>query len=275
MLAFAPMARVVHAPHLLLHTTPPESVDHKVQERPLKVVVLGALSKIKGADTLEAVASLARQRQVPVEFHLLGYGYRSLKTQPRANLTIHGAYQEQDLPDLLKWLDADMAWFPAQCPETYSYTLSACLAAGLPVMASDLGAFPERLHQRPLSWLVNWQSTPNQWLDQILYAASQLQNPHVLTAIEALPFELSVGRESFDYRKDYLHSLVASVPVSADSLPVLLGQLTQAASKASSGHHSLLLKFVYSLRNHPLLAPLVKRIPTYFQRRLKNHLLNR
>jgi hypothetical protein len=189
-------------------------------------------------------------------------------------LTVHGSYQEQDLPDLLKWLDADMAWFPAQCPETYSYTLSACLAAGLPVMASDLGAFPERLYKRPLSWLVNWQSTPQQWLDQILYAGSQLQNPQVLTATETSPAERQLASEPFDYRADYLSSLVSHEPLPAESLPILLQQLTQATPTAPSGHQSWLLKFFYALRNHPLLAPLVKRIPSHVQRRLKNRILN-
>jgi len=274
MMAFAPTARVVYAPHLLQHTAPGQPVANPANDRPLKVVVLGALSKIKGADTLEAVASMARQQQASVEFHLLGYGYRSLKTQPRANLTIHGSYQEQDLPDLLKWLDADMAWFPAQCPETYSYTLSACLAAGLPVMASDLGAFPERLYKRPLSWLVNWQSTPQQWLDQILYAGSQLQNPQVLTAPETSPAECQLVSDPFDYRADYLSSLVTNEPLPADSLPILCQQLTQATPTAPSGHQSWLLKFFYSLRNHFLLAPLVKRIPSHMQRRLKNRILN-
>jgi glycosyltransferase involved in cell wall biosynthesis len=274
MAGFAPTAHVVYAPHLLLQTAPAQPVANPVNDRPLKVVVLGALSKIKGADTLEAVANMARQQQASVEFHLLGYGYRSLKTQPRANLTVHGSYQEQDLPDLLKWLDADMAWFPAQCPETYSYTLSACLAAGLPVMASDLGAFPERLYKRPLSWLVNWQSTPQQWLDQILYAGSQLQNPQVLTATETSPAERQLASEPFDYRVDYLCSLVSHEPLPADSLSRLVQQLTQATPTAPSGHQSWLLKFFYALRNHPLLAPLVKRIPSHVQRRLKNRILN-
>jgi hypothetical protein len=50
--------------------------------------------------------------------------------------------------------------------------------------------------------------------------------------------------------------------------------LTQATPTAPSGHQSWLLKFFYALRNHPLLAPLVKRIPSHVQRRLKNRILN-
>ena len=49
------------------------------QERPLRVLVLGALSREKGADVLEAVA--AGMAGVPVEFHLLGYAYRALGSQ--------------------------------------------------------------------------------------------------------------------------------------------------------------------------------------------------
>ena len=49
-----------------------------------------ALSTIKGADLLEDVAIAARRQGAPVEFHLIGYGYRALKTQPHAHLTVHG-----------------------------------------------------------------------------------------------------------------------------------------------------------------------------------------
>src|SRR5256885_13889245 len=74
---------------------------------PLKIVVLGAMSAIKGADVLEAVAIEAAKRGAPVEFHLLGYGYRSLQTQPRARLTVHGSYEEHELVQLLEWLRSE------------------------------------------------------------------------------------------------------------------------------------------------------------------------
>ena len=35
--------------------------------------------------------------------------------------------------------------FPAQWPETYSYTLTAAINAGLPIVATRIGAFTERL----------------------------------------------------------------------------------------------------------------------------------
>ncbi len=47
-----------------------------------------------------------------------------------------------------------LAWFPAQWPETYSYTLSACLRARLPVVAPDIGAFGERMRGREWTWIM-------------------------------------------------------------------------------------------------------------------------
>ena len=38
-----------------------------------------------------------------------------------------------------------MLLFAAQVPETFAYTLSVALQSGLPIVASALGAFPERL----------------------------------------------------------------------------------------------------------------------------------
>ena len=58
-----------------------------------------------------------------------------------------------------------MIWFPVQVPETYSYTLTAAIYSGLPIVASRIGALPERLEGRPLTWLVDDAAAPaSKWL---------------------------------------------------------------------------------------------------------------
>ena len=52
----------------------------------------------------------------------------------------------------------DVFWFPAQVPETYSYTLSLAMTTGLPIVASDLGALPERLAHYPQVVIVPWNA---------------------------------------------------------------------------------------------------------------------
>ena len=140
---------------------------------------------------LEGVAIAARKQKAPVEFDLIGYGYRSLKTQPHANLTVHGRYDEADLPELLAWLQPDLVWFPARWPETYSYTLSACLQGGWPVVAPDLGAFAERLAGRRWSWVVPWQQPTADWLRFF----ADIRAQHFATGQGPAPLGRGVGQD--------------------------------------------------------------------------------
>lgn len=283
--AFAPGARVRTVAHtdMAAYLAEPPAL-HGALPTPapqphsgaLKVVVLGALSAIKGADLLEAVAQEAARRGAPVEFHLLGYGYRHLQTQPRAQLTVHGAYEEADLPRLLQWLQPDLAWFPAQWPETYSYTLSACLQTGLPVLAPELGAFSERLAGRPWSWVHPWDASAKEWLDTLL----SLRNTHFTTGQAPMPIPVpayitsaaETDNSSWSYQADYLRNLP---PASAEAgTPLALSFLTahQPISPSATGTKSLLLTTVVRLRSLPLLRGVAQRIPQHWQTRVKNWL---
>jgi len=165
--SFVPQADLRLAPHpdlpagLALPSPNPAPLPAGAR---LKVAVIGALNVLKGADLLEQTALLAARQGIPIDFHLLGHAYRDLSTQPRAHLTVHGRYQNDELAALLNWLQPDVVWFPVQAPETYSYTLSACLQAGLPIVAPDLGAFPARLAGRPWTWVLPWNTDAAGWL---------------------------------------------------------------------------------------------------------------
>jgi glycosyltransferase involved in cell wall biosynthesis len=49
-------------------------------------------------------------------------------------------------------------------PETFSYTLSAAIASGIPVVATRIGAFTERLEGRPYTWLADHRTSPADWI---------------------------------------------------------------------------------------------------------------
>ncbi len=304
MAGFAPGARVLTVPHTDLATDSatilPLPAPRMLQSgTPLKVAVLGALSTIKGADMLEAVALEAAKRGAPVEFHLLGYAYRHLQTQPRARLTVHGAYEEKDLPGLLQWLQPDLVWFPAQWPETYSYTLSASLQAGLPVLAPELGAFPERLTGRPWSWVMPWDLEAREWLDTLV----RLQAQHFTTGVppeQSMPPLLltsertaAADTNAWHYRTNYLEGLAvhkqttdATGPAGTgdggnishgsqaarSSLSLAFLSAHQPALSAHAGTRSLLLSGIVRLRSHPLLRGVAQRIPQRWQTQVKSWL---
>lgn len=310
MAGFAPGARVLTVPHTDLETDSPADLPLPAPRRlqagmPLKVAVLGALSTIKGADMLEAVALEAAKHHAPVEFHLLGYAYRHLQTQPRARLTVHGAYEEKDLPGLLQWLQPDLVWFPAQWPETYSYTLSASLQAGLPVVAPELGAFPERLSGRPWSWVMPWDLTAREWMDALAelqarnFATGQAPEPprpppllasgHGSAAAEA-------PAQGWHYRTHYLKDLLLQETTAADATRSVAAQdgsnhhtdaaaqrrqpglsldflsAHQPALSVQAGARSVLLSGIVRLRSHPLLRGVAQRIPQRWQMQVKSWL---
>ncbi len=125
----------------------------------MRILVVGALSMEKGGGVLEATAIEAKRQGAPLEFHLLGYAYRKIDDA----VIQHGAYEDNDLDRLITGLNPHVIWFPVQWPETYSYTLSAALRTARPVVAPGLGAFPERLAGRPLSWLESWDRDGGSW----------------------------------------------------------------------------------------------------------------
>lgn len=279
---FVPAARIRLAPHATVdkhavaHPTPKPGALRPTDR--LKVVVIGALSKVKGADLLEEVASLAARQANLVDFHLVGYAYRNLTTQPKARLTVHGSYDESDLPSLLHWLQPDLIWFPAQCPETYSYTLSAALEGGYPVAAPALGAFSERLSGRAWSWLCNWNMSATQWLEFF----DGVREKNFIAGQEPAKAEGNSSPISFpmlDYRSDYLSKLPAAQALTSEQmqeLHLLISLNVQSSNFLQSQQSevkSKALRLLIILRASSIFSPVAKLIPTGFQRRVKSWLV--
>lgn len=268
--AFAPGARVRTLPHtdMAQPDMAPVPMPSAISpDAPLKIAVLGALSAIKGADVLDAAATYAARTGAPVEFHLLGYGYRHLQTQPRARLTVHGAYQEEDLPGLLAWLQPDIIWFPALWPETYSYTLSASLKAGLPVVVPDIGAFAERVAGRSWSWVCPWDQDAKQWVSFFTSLRAEHFSHAVAPAATSLVHAVETG-DPWSYRGDYLPA-----PERPNDLPAISHEtLALYLAPAASMSRSRALNALLYLRSMPLLRGMARCIPAHWQRRVKNWL---
>ena len=280
---FVPTANIKVVAHSTLKKNavalPIPSISGLVADQPLRIVVIGALSKIKGADLLEEVALLAAKAGVPIEFHLLGFAYRNLRTQPKANLTVHGAYEDKDLPQLLHWLNPHLVWFPAVWPETYSYTLSASLDCGLPIVAPNIGAFSERLSARPWTWLVDWQMPARQLLE--FFNTIRTDNFVAKvgpSAIEGRRDSLSATVFDFSYSGSYVDQLKVEIPADQQQLESSYEQLfpyTPGQGRTlnvPTSIKTMALKTIMRLRTNSVLAPIARVIPLHIQRRVKSWL---
>lgn len=112
----------------------------------LRIVVVGAISKMKGFDILRKCARNAEYRGLPLEYVLMGYSLND-KQMEDAGVYVTGKYEEVDAIKRLHELKPDVVWLPSVWPETYSYTLSVALKAGYPVVAFNIGAIARRLRE--------------------------------------------------------------------------------------------------------------------------------
>jgi GT2 family glycosyltransferase/glycosyltransferase involved in cell wall biosynthesis len=146
-----------------------------VSVQPIKVLVIGGLSRAKGIDVLEACVADARARALPLHFRVVGHLARPLAQWPDAPLSITGEYREDTLDELLRLEQGQLVLFAAQVPESFSYTLSAAMRTALPIVASDLGALPERLAAYPDHALVAWNAPAAVWNDALMAMATRGQ----------------------------------------------------------------------------------------------------
>lgn len=110
------------------------------------IAVIGAIGEHKG---LEALLQLAAHLPPAVQVVIIGYTAQQLLpgwVQP-GRVWMHGVFQPEELPGLVRRYGVQWALFPPGMPESYSYALSDAWQAGLPAIVPDHGALAERLRR--------------------------------------------------------------------------------------------------------------------------------
>ena len=175
---FAPSASVADGVRRYVPALNAQILAHP--ERPftlptvVKVALLGALSPAKGLNVATDVAAYAVATRSPLVIRLIGHAAEPLPE----TITATGSYASDALGQLIATERPDVIWLPSQVPETYSFTLSAALATGLPIVASAIGALAGRLQGEPSATLLPHDSTARRWHDALLAAASAQTQAH-------------------------------------------------------------------------------------------------
>ncbi len=172
-------------PEIAINVWPHPEPSPAPLPRVARVAVLGNLSPEKGLHVVAACARDARDRGLPLVFRLLGSTTEPVPQAPDAPLTIYGQYVDAELPRLIAEEKPDVLLFAAQVPETYAYTLSVALDSGLPIVATALGAFTERLAGRPRTATVPWNAPPSVWNSALLTAAGFAERPAAIAVAAA------------------------------------------------------------------------------------------
>jgi len=242
---------------------PPVHILKITNQDKIRVAVIGAVSREKGADIFEHTAC-HKDPLDRLEFHLIGYAYKPL----RETVTQHGAYKNEELQKMIKNISPHIIWFPAQWPETYCYVLSSAMLAGLPVLASNLGSFPERLDGRPASFVQPWNQTPEQWKNILI----QIREWMIANSDKTLEWPNSAfARTRYRYPENYFRpkddaQKSPAVLIGLDKIAALC-----AVEKSSSDRSAKedLLRILWRLREMPLMRNLQRLVPFEVQRKVK------
>jgi glycosyltransferase involved in cell wall biosynthesis len=115
--------------------------------RDVHVCLAGAIGEEKGYRVLLACARDAARRALALRFTLVGHSVDDSRLLDTGRVTITGAYREDEAAALVRAQQADIGLLPSVWPETWCYSLSYLLAAGLWPVAFDLGAQAERIRR--------------------------------------------------------------------------------------------------------------------------------
>lgn len=166
---YAPGANIVAVYHEPVEASWTEAAPRRSldQQDRLRIAVIGVLAPHKGRQLVLDAATAAVAQNLPLEFIVIGDAFGVLPPPSVAAIRSTGRYREEELAALLASEQPDLILFASQWPETYSYTLTAALKAGLPVMAPNLGAFPERLSGRAWTFTFDWRANGTELAGQL------------------------------------------------------------------------------------------------------------
>ncbi|SDB45250.1 hypothetical protein [Bauldia litoralis] len=152
----------------------PRNLDRNARWRPvwpgepMRVLLVNSSIASKGKDVWTAVADAAATEGLPLAFHVLNDG-----DAPPAlpGVTAHQSSRSElarTTARVVRAVKPHLVWFPFQAPETHSFVVSDALANRLPILASAIGAVPERLEGRPMTWLLRHDASTREWLDLLM-----------------------------------------------------------------------------------------------------------
>ncbi len=265
----------------------------------LQVAVVGGLEPHKGAQVLREL--LRANRNKAIVFHL--YGTTSdpemrehpgrVRTIDGSTFVYHGPYDAAAIVPRLRADGIHVGLQLAIWPETFSYTLSELVDAGIPVIAGDLGAQGERVQRFNLGWIVRDIRDPAETLailegiiaqpDSLAAQTAAMRRDDALTPIETtwrtyqelyrtVTVPAAAGGDPIPppdatLTRDYVRYLAKSLADRANTKPVvnespggLAEELRAARERLRSPRHRIAETLGNALQKIPVIWPLIARM---------------
>jgi GT2 family glycosyltransferase len=131
-----------HSENSFIIQKPKAETDHGL----INIAIIGAIGDHKGSQLLLDCAIHALKEGLPLRFVLIGFSNIDDQLKKLDNVVITGAYKKpEQLTELIKKNECQIALFLSIWPETFCYTLTEALQNNLYPVALGYGAIEERL----------------------------------------------------------------------------------------------------------------------------------
>jgi GT2 family glycosyltransferase/glycosyltransferase involved in cell wall biosynthesis len=149
--------------------------------RAVRAAVIGAIGDHKGFQVLLDCARDAAERELPLEFVVIGFTKDDETLLQTGKVFVTGEYEEGEVQELIEREAPDVSLFASVWPETWCFALTHALDAGLPAVTFDLGAIPERLGvSTAIFELLPLETDAASINDRLLQVAARSAAPNVL-----------------------------------------------------------------------------------------------
>ncbi|MEL6940590.1 MAG: glycosyltransferase, partial [Cyanobacteria bacterium J06598_1] len=116
-----------------------------------RIVILGSIDYQKGFHLIQEVYPQLTRFS---DLYFVGSGEKGEIFAKQKGVHVIKEYTHQDLPAIFKEVAPDLALLLSVWPETYSYTLSELFMLKVPVVATHLGSFADRIDEGATGFLV-------------------------------------------------------------------------------------------------------------------------
>lgn len=139
----APLVPFRIEPHEAAPPAPAHPLPHATAGAAVHVLVVGAISWVKGFGVVHGLARAMREHQLPLRLSLLGHSMDDTALREQ-HVNVLGRYYDHELAERLTQISPDLILIPSIWPETYCYVLTGAMRAGRRIAVFDLGAQAER-----------------------------------------------------------------------------------------------------------------------------------
>lgn len=138
------LAQIAFFSQLYIHANSQQN-DSNFEDKYYRICFIGAFGIEKGFDVIKSLIQDAHKRNLPLNYIIVGRSVDDEALLKSNRVFVTGEYKEEEAISLVMEQNADLAFFPSICPETWCYSLSIAWRAGLKTVGYNIGAIAERI----------------------------------------------------------------------------------------------------------------------------------